>query len=161
MLRISLAALFVLALPMSHADDVEAACQRLIMDYAWYRDHPDAEAYGNLFTEDGTLTLFGETFRGRDAIRQRLISPTGGGTLHQVTTLRVRQTGPDSAEGQSYVTVYVFARGDDPHVVPGFAGVGEYHDLYQRTADGWRIASRTLKMRLQDADALAASEVRR
>lgn len=140
-----------LSCPLAWADGTEDACRQLIMDYAWYRDHPDADAYAALFTEDAELSILGETFKGRDAIRQRLTASSGS-TVHLMSTIRITKVTDTAATGVSYVTVYTAPSGAGPHTVDGYAAIGEYHDDFRRTSAGWQIARRTLVVRLRDAN---------
>lgn len=131
------------------ADSTEDACRQLVMDYAWYRDHPDAAAYAALFTKDAELSILGETFKGREAITQRLTASSGS-TVHLMSTVRITRLSEDSATGVSYVTVYTAPPGNGPHTVSGYAAIGEYHDDFSRTDAGWQIAKRVLVLRLRD-----------
>ena len=61
-------------LEVADADDIIIACERLMADYAIYRDHMDADAWANTFAEDGELVLGSGSHRGREAIRQSITS---------------------------------------------------------------------------------------
>jgi uncharacterized protein (TIGR02246 family) len=126
------------------------ACRDLVMDYAYYRDHPDPDAYAELFTEDAELSILGDTRKGRAAIRERL-TQVAGTTVHLMSTIRITPVSATEAKGVSYVTVYTAPAGEGPHTVDGFAGIGEYHDTFRKMAAGWQIDSRKLVMRLRDA----------
>ena len=137
--------------PPTWADATIEACRQLIMDYAWYRDHPDANAYAALFTEDAELSILGETFKGREAIAQRLTAAQGS-TVHLMSTVRITKVDDDTATGVSYVTVYTAPPGSGPHTVSGYAAIGEYHDDFQKTDAGWQIKKRVLVLRLRDSN---------
>ena len=137
--------------PLTWTDTTEDACRQLVMDYAWYRDHPDADAYAALFTEDAELSILGETFKGREAITQRLTASTGS-TAHLMSTVRINKVDDDTATGVSYVTVYTAPPGPGPHTVSGYAAIGEYHDDFRKTDAGWQIKKRVLVLRLRDAN---------
>lgn len=131
----------------SRPADTVAACTDLVLDYALYRDQGDVEKYAGLFAEDAVLTVQGQRFSGRDSIRQRLLDAKGGPkTRHLMSTIRIVPKGTDRATGISYVTVYS-AEGPEGAVLPvaGFAIIGNYVDEFVRTAEGWRIDSRTLE----------------
>ena len=68
---VSLALLFAF-IPAAYAEDVYRDCSNLVTDYAMYRDRFDAEAFSNLFTEDASLTVLGQTWEGRNSIRERM-----------------------------------------------------------------------------------------
>ena len=144
--------LFVLAfVAPTWADMTIEACRQLVMDYAWYRDHPDAKAYAALFTEDAELSILGETFKGREAITQRLTASSGS-TVHLMSTIRINKVDENTATGVSYVTVYTAPPGPGPHTVSGYAAIGEYHDDFRRTDTGWQIKQRVLVLRLRDSN---------
>lgn len=120
------------------------ACTQLVMDYAFYRDRPDADAVANLFTADATMDLFGQKFAGREAIRDRIAAGVGGPIYrHFVSTINVEVSeDARSASGVTYVIVY---RGDEselPQTLTEPVAIGEYHDQFQQTPDGWKIAAR-------------------
>ncbi len=48
---------------------IKQACRDLVLDYAFYRDRPDATGVVNLFTEDGVIELLGDQFVGKEPIR--------------------------------------------------------------------------------------------
>ena len=133
---------------------VQAACKALALNYGWFRDHPQGNeaAYANLFTADAALILPFGTYRGRDEIGARLVAAQQQPpTVHLMSNFRIEQTAPDRATGTSYAKIYVLPPGDEPVSVDGYAAVGEYHDEYQLTADGWRIARREFIQRLTDS----------
>jgi uncharacterized protein (TIGR02246 family) len=137
--------------PLTWADATIEACRQLVMDYAWYRDHPDTDAYAALFTDDAELSILGETFKGREAIAQRLTA-SAGSTVHLMSTIRVTKVDEDTATGVSYVTVYTAPPGIGPHTVSGYAAIGEYHDDFRKTETGWQIKKRVLVLRLRDSN---------
>lgn len=123
-----------------------AACQNLVLDYAYYRDQLDPESFGNLFAEDAELIVRGNRFQGRAAIKQRLIDEANTPiTKHMMSTIRIFEESASSASGVSYVTVYAGTADNQaplPQPVSGFAAVGAYHDKFVLTEDGWKIARR-------------------
>ncbi len=141
-----LSVLFTMALLMVPGwalADTRKACTDLVLDYAYYRDRPDAAGVANLFTEDARMTVLGQTFEGRQAIHDRIVAGADGPIFrHMMSTIRIFPQDEATATGVSYVTVYNAPRGEGPQPVERFAGVGEYHDKFVRTADGWRIAER-------------------
>ncbi len=123
------------------AEDVRQACRDLVLDYAYYRDRPDAQGFANVFAKDGELTVLGETFAGKAAIAARLKDAEEGPSFrHLMSTIRIFPVDADTATGVSYVTVYSAPPGET--TVEGFLGVGEYHDEFVRTVDGWKIKKR-------------------
>lgn len=138
------------ALADAHAFDaaaIKTACEDLVLDYAYYRDRPDAQGVAAVFAEDARLEVLGQTFVGRDKIKARIEAGIGGPVFrHMMSTIRIFPVDQDHATGVSYVTVYSAPPGDGPLPVGNVAGVGEYHDRFVRTADGWKIAERKFVM---------------
>lgn len=126
----------------SHAE-IERACTGLVLDYAYYRDRPDADGLAGIFAEDAVLNVLGQAFVGRDAIRARLQGAENGPLFrHMMSTIRIFVDSEDRARGVSYVTVYSASPGAMPRPLGAPLGVGEYHDAFVRTADGWKIQRR-------------------
>ncbi|MEM7077023.1 MAG: nuclear transport factor 2 family protein [Pseudomonadota bacterium] len=122
-------------------DDVRKACTDLVLDYAYYRDRPDADALAALFAEDAELSVLGQTYVGREAITARLRGAENGPSFrHLMSTIRIFPVDATFARGVSYVTVYSAPHGASE--VEGFLGMGEYHDEFVLTEQGWRIAAR-------------------
>lgn len=150
-MRLALLLFVTTFVPLTWADETIEACRQLVMDYAWYRDHPDVDAYAALFTEDAELSILGETFKGREAIARRLTTASGS-TVHLMSTVRITAVNDDTATGVSYVTIYTAPPGPGPHTVSGYAAIGEYHDDFRKTDAGWQIKKRALVLRLRDAN---------
>ena len=131
------------ALPAGEIDAARAACRQLVTGYAYHRDRADGQAVGALFTEDAVFELLGDVFRGRAAIRKRVDAGASGPTFrHLMSTIHIEVENRDQARGVSYVTVYS-APGPLPANLAEWMAIGEYHDEFVRTPDGWRIQRRT------------------
>ncbi|MGJ8689604.1 MAG: nuclear transport factor 2 family protein [Gammaproteobacteria bacterium] len=130
--------------PSSFADDdVYWACSNLVTDYAYHRDQFNAKEFANLFTEDASLTVVSQTWVGRAEIEQRIEGLKTGSTIrHEMSTIRIVPIDADHATGVSYATIYSAPAGVSS--VSGFALMGEYHDEFVRTADGWKFSKRVL-----------------
>ena len=135
-----------MALADSHELDaaaIKSACKDLVLDYAYYRDRPDPEGVAAVFTEDAKLEVLGQTFIGRDKIQARIEAGRGGPVFrHMMSTIRIFPENQNQASGVSYVTVYSAPPGEGPRSISNVAAVGEYHDRFVRTEDGWKIAER-------------------
>jgi len=135
------ALLMITAIPISFAADTEKDCTNLVLDYAYYRDRPEPEKFSKLFALNGSLSVGGETWVGRQAILDRLEDSRDGPVYrHLMSTIRIFPVDADHATGVSYVTVYNAP--PDKRSVEGFAAIGEYHDNFIRTDEGWKIESR-------------------
>ena len=123
---------------------IERACTDLVLDYAYYRDRPDAQRVADLFAEEAILTVLGQQFKGRDAIRARLQGAAQGPVFrHLMSTIRIFVESDRRATGVSYVTVYSAPSGDLPAPLSVPLGVGEYHDVFVSTDAGWKIERRS------------------
>lgn len=137
-------ALLFTASPSSFAaDDVYWACSNLVTDYAYHRDQFNAKEFANLFTEDASLTVVNQTWEGRANIEKRIEDLKTGSTIrHEMSTIRIVPIDADHATGVSYATIYSAPAGATS--VSGFTLMGEYHDEFVRTAEGWKFSKRVL-----------------
>lgn len=150
-----LALLFFLAGP-SPAQDMDelmrinaivTACERLEHDYAIYRDRGDAEAFANLFTEDGEWGRPTTVLKGREAIREYIESSSGGppeAHLQLQTTIQITPVDDTTATGISYALVLEAPIPEEglPATVVGFQVASESRSTYKLTDEGWKIATR-------------------
>jgi ketosteroid isomerase-like protein len=100
----------------------------------------DASAYAELFTEDGTLTGVTGTATGRAALRDAVGAAWAAEppeTMHVTLNATIDESGP---EPEVRSVMLIVTRGPAPRVL-GSALVSQ---LVQRTADGWRVASRVI-----------------
>lgn len=116
--------------------DVRTACQATVDGYALTRDREDADGHAALFAPNGTMTLFGETLTGRDAIAEALRRRSNGPTVrHMTTTAEYVVTGPHSASGINYALVLTAENGATPPRIPlsgdSLLAVARYHDTYE------------------------------
>lgn len=126
------------------ADNVSTDCAELVIDYAHYRDNFNANAFAELFTEDGVLVIGENRWEGRDAIRARIEALDNGTTIrHHMSSIRISPIDADHATGVSYVVIYSAPAGGNEITGPSL--IGDYIDSYVRTEDGWKIAHRELK----------------
>jgi len=140
-----IAALLLTASPSSFAasDDVYWACSNLVTDYAYHRDQFNAKEFADLFTEDASLTVVNQTWVGRTDIQKRIEDLKTGSTIrHEMSTIRIVPIDADHATGVSYATIYSAPAGET--AVKGFNLMGEYHDEFLRTPEGWKFSKRVL-----------------
>jgi hypothetical protein len=122
--------------------DVRADIFDLIARYANCWEFRECRAWAELFVEDGR---FQEDVRGRDALETACRAAAGRtdaerDAIHAQTNTMLVQISEDRVLGFTNV---VF--GSHQAGVPGSArltGYGDYHDVFVRTPDGWRFASR-------------------
>jgi ketosteroid isomerase-like protein len=131
----------------------ERACERLIIDYTHLVDFGEAARIADLFTTDGVWEAAGIRMEGQEAIRagflarQRVARRT---SRHVCSNVAITLVGPDEATAISYLVNYRHDAASGVAQRPAPAGgpkfVGEYHDRFVRTPDGWRIAHRRCEM---------------
>ncbi len=132
---------------MDSSDQAAAkkACEELITKYTHIADFGPGASMPDIFTEDGVWTSGQETYEGQAQLLEFFGRDKGHAkSRHVSSNMLVTLTGDDEAEGLSYFTLYRYTEEkprvpdlDDQPVI-----LGEYRDLYRRTADGWRIARR-------------------
>ncbi len=149
--------LLTMASPAAAALDAESssaiiiACERLLADYAIYRDHLDPDGFANTFSEDGELVLGSGSYRGRTAIRENIISRPTPGVAHMIllTTVKITPLDETTATGIAYAIVLNGDRpvnpGDPPIQMQGITSAVEYHTRFVLTDDGWKISRLELK----------------
>ena len=134
------------ALTGSQLQQIKQACETLVLDYANHRDQSRGEKLAQLFTEDAELSVNGQTFVGREALRNRFKAPASQTFRHMMSNVQITVTGESQATGVSYVLIFAGAidplNPSAPIVVSNFLAMGEYHDTFELTDAGWRIASR-------------------
>ena len=128
---------------VSDADHVEL--ERLVTEAAWRVDEGNADTLYELFTEDGVLVLGTSEIKGRDAIRtwgQKLAEDqTYKCIRHVAANMRFTVVNENEADGVTVLTVFM----DDEASSSVPWVVGEDHDRFVRTEQGWRLKSRTWK----------------
>jgi len=141
----------------------ERACERLIIDYTHLVDFGEAARIADLFTTDGVWEAGDLRMDGQDAIRAGFMARQGVArrtSRHVCSNVAITLVGPDEATAISYLVNYRHdaasgvAQRPAPAGVPKF--VGEYHDRFVRTPDGWRIAHRRCEMAFVRASAAGA-----
>lgn len=93
----------------------------------------DIEGLVRVFTPDGTYSAFGDTYPLSEFPDLVAAAPKG---LYLTGTPAITFTGEDTADG---VTTLCFVIDRDHEM-----RIGYYNDTYERTADGWRIKTRSM-----------------
>jgi SnoaL-like protein len=128
---------------------VERACERLVLDFAYFSDSQDYESLAGLFTPNGTMVRpTGDPLVGRAAIiASYQARPAGRISRHVCTNIRITAESPDRARGLTYAVVFSANANQPPEAHFGVKAdprqlIGEFEDEFVRTDEGWRIASR-------------------
>jgi hypothetical protein len=118
---------------------------RLVIEHTFRADNGRSDTLHELYAENGELILPGITLRGRKAISewgQRMVENAPWRVIRHVCgNMRFVSTGPDTAEGIVVLTVFMVAGEDAATTLP--LTVGEDHDRYIRTEEGWKFVSRS------------------
>lgn len=124
----------------------ERACERLLLDYCRFVDFGSASRLAELFTDDGVWEADDFVLDGREAIRAHFLERervTRRVSRHLCTNVDIRIVSDDEATSLAYFANFRHDRREGdlslpvPMEVPKY--LGEYHDRFRRTADGWRF----------------------
>lgn len=123
----------------------ERACERLMIEYCEYVDTRQFEKLVVLFATDGVLnrTDTGE-IKGRGAIKAFFDKLTTDPLIHVASNSLVTVTGPEAAQGSSYVTVYRSYRKNatgQPKLEAPYV-VAKYIDKFVVEDGEWKIGYR-------------------
>jgi ketosteroid isomerase-like protein len=119
--------------------DRQAIEQLLAGDYPHALDTRNFDAYAALFTEDGELTLQGNTAKGRAAIKEFVGAlPAEPRVVHPINNLSYTIDG-DTAKGGAYWQDVGLVNG-----APGILIAGRYEDTLRKVDGAWRIATRSI-----------------
>jgi hypothetical protein len=124
----------------------ELACRRLAMEFATFIDLRRYDAVVGLFCEDAIYNPRGTDFHGREGVRQYLFSrPAHRRSRHLISNHIVNIEDNDHATGFCNLVYYAVENAPAPATPAALDSpvlIGDYHDIYRRTDEGWRIASR-------------------
>jgi hypothetical protein len=128
-------------------------CRDLVIDLVHLGDHGELDAAVDLWTADGTWIRGGKPFTGRAQLLESF--KRGSETTlirHLVTDTRITVKDETNAEGVSYyMAVNYDPKTKDaklPLPLEPFS-MGEWHDRYVKTPQGWRFAHREVKRLFQ------------
>lgn len=119
--------------------DRQAIDQLIAGDYPRALDAHDMPAYAATYTEDGEMSLAGQSVKGRDAIMAFVGGlPTEPRVIHVITNLSYDIAG-DTATGGAYWQ-------DIGHVngAPSVVVAGHYDDTLRKVNGDWKIAKRAI-----------------
>ncbi len=130
---------------------IERACERLIYEFCEIIDtRQDAKLHG-VFTEDATYarpTAPTTIVSGRDTIVKSFEARPGGKIArHTCSNVRINVESAERATGYHRVVLYLGSNTEAPdpsfgHKADARVLVGEFDDVFVKTAAGWRFQSR-------------------
>jgi len=127
---------------------IEWECTRLINLYANLNDRGRWEEVVALYTEDGLMTrptAPDQPIVGRQALLDSFRARPPRAGRHVCANIVVTVEGPAQASAESRILLFTGTPDPDgglPILDPGPPLVGEYHDRFALTAEGWRFAER-------------------
>lgn len=129
---------------VSDADHVELS--RLVVEFNWRLDSRQAGSLYELVADDVVFQI-GEPVVGRDALKAwgEQFDETNPlpGIRHLLSNARFVADGPDRATGTVLLAAYFVPADGAEGIIPTIPfAVGQDHDTYVRTPEGWRLASR-------------------
>jgi uncharacterized protein (TIGR02246 family) len=128
-----------------NAQALVQACTQLNHQYAIARDLSDAAAYARIFADDAVFEMQGETYRGREAILERLTGTEANYFARLlVTTVAITPLDERSARGLTYFTMYQAPKGaeDELPITTFKTFMGEYHDHYEFDGEHCQLSRR-------------------
>ena len=119
--------------------DQQAIAQLIAGTYPNALDKGDFDTYAKLYTEDGELTLQGNTVKGRAAIKAFVAAlPSEPRVIHPITNVSYTVNG-DTATGGAYWQDVGLVNG-----APGVVIAGRYEDTLRKVSGQWQIAKRSI-----------------
>ena len=132
---------------------LEWELKRLNDEYVRYADQQNFDSFLSLFTEDAVLEIGGIERIGHDAIRGHFRDRDQMVTRHICTNLWYEMIDQSTARGEIYLTVYrcvgPYTEDDGPIPYDRPDWIGQYHDIYTREDNSWKISERRLKVRFE------------
>lgn len=131
-----------------HLAAVQALCKDLVARTAYFTDQQDHDAFAELFSEDAQLARPGGAWlNGRaEILASYRAKPADRITRHLVSNTVFIDTQADAAQAISYVQLWSTSADAEPEAFGRKANarqvLGEFHDSFVKTGNGWRIAKR-------------------
>ena len=121
---------------------IKDKCRELSLRFGRLQDERRYCDLPKLMTEDGTYTRLDEELTILDFIDWVETMPPNK-TRHFVTDIDFSEVLEASAKGVSYYTLYLYGgETNSPYPLDGPFVVGEYHEKFVKTDEGWKIKSR-------------------
>jgi len=130
--------------------DRQAIDQLIAGDYPHALDTRNFQAYAELYTEDGELTLAGDSVKGRAAIKEFVAAlPAEPRVIHPITNLSYTVDGDTATGGAYWQDIGLVGN------APGVVIAGRYEDTLRKVNGVWRIAKRSIVIEFAAAPAAA------
>ena len=133
--------------------EIERACKDLVTRLVHYSDHFQKEESSKLFSPDGTWIRGGTPYTGRAAIVDSFKAPPTEYMRHFATSTMIDVENENLAQGVTYFLLYRYDPGVSEPKLPMPLGtpfsMGEWHDRFVKTPQGWRFALREVRRLFQ------------
>lgn len=123
---------------------IEAACTRLVHEFAKFNDGWDHESLAALFTEDCVFARPLDPthpYHGRAAVHAIFRDRKSRLTRHVMSNVLIEVLSKHEAKGSCYVTMISSANPEAPQEGEGIF-FGSFDDEFVKTEDGWKFKSR-------------------
>ena len=121
---------------------IKDACGSLSLQFGRLQDERRHDKLADLMTVDATYVRLGEELKVDEFIAWVKTTPPNK-TRHFVTSTSFSVIEETHAKGITYYTLYLYGGDEDtPYPLEGPFVVGEYHDEFALTENGWRIGRR-------------------
>ncbi len=125
-------------------EDRQAIDQLVAGDYVRALDGHQWADYAATFTDDGELSVFGQTMKSRAAILKFFTTPRptlgpGNKINHIISNLSYRIEGGTATGGAYWQDI-----GIAPNGLPGVLSAGHYEDVLHKVGGHWLFAKRTI-----------------
>lgn len=125
--------------------EIEAACTRLVHEFARFNDFLDHESLAGLFTEDCVFARPldpDHPYHGREAVHAIFRDRKPRLTRHVMTNVIIDVVSETEAKGSCYVTMVSSAETESPPYPGEGVFFGGFDDEFVKTAEGWKFKSR-------------------
>ena len=125
---------------------IKDACESLSLQFGRLQDERRHDALADLMTVDATYVRLGEELKVDEFIAWVKTTPPNK-TRHFVTSTSFSDIEETLAKGITYYTLYLYGGDEDtPYPLEGPFVVGEYHEEFALTENGWRIGRREARI---------------
>ncbi|MBO34281.1 MAG: hypothetical protein CMM74_15120 [Rhodospirillaceae bacterium] len=125
---------------------IKDACQSISLQFGRLQDERRHDDLADLMTADACYVRLGEELQVEDFIAW-IKTTTPNKTTHFVTPTAFSVVEEDIAKGVTYYTLYLYnGEEEKPYPLEGPFVVGEYHEAFARTDDGWKIQRREARI---------------
>ena len=125
---------------------IKDACESLSLQFGRLQDERRHDKLADLMTVDATYVRLGEELKVDEFIAWVKTTPPNK-TRHFVSSTVFSVIEETLAKGITYYTLYLYGGDEDtPYPLEGPFVVGEYHEEFALTENGWRIGRREARI---------------